>query len=218
MEKSESIKELATALCNFQGEVEKIKKEATNPFFKSKYATLANILDVIREPLAKNGLSFVQFPEGTNDLTTMLMHVSGEWISDTYTMMPVKNDPQGVGSCITYQRRYALAAILGLNIDDDDDANKASGLDSKQGAKQPAKPAAKQQAQDSRKVFKDEMLSDVLYEWMHKAEEKAKEKNPDAPFSFHALLDRCYIITVDQIKRACAGLVEYEKRNNLNPA
>lgn len=126
MNKSESIKELATALCKFQGSVEKIKKTATNPFFKSKYANLADILDVIREPLSESGLSFVQFPKGEHELDTMLMHVSGEWISETYKMAPTKNDPQGLGSAITYQRRYALGSILGLNIDDDDDGNKAS--------------------------------------------------------------------------------------------
>jgi len=126
MEKSESIKNLAIALCKFQGTVEKIVKTATNPFFKSKYASLADILDVIREPLQVNGLSFVQFPEGESGLTTMLMHESGEHITATYIMKPVKNDPQGQGSAITYQRRYALGAILGLNIDDDDDGTQAS--------------------------------------------------------------------------------------------
>jgi len=126
MEKSNSIKELATALCKFQGEVEKIKKTETNPFFKSKYASLSDILDVIREPLSDNGLSFVQFPAGQYGLTTLIMHTSGEWISESYTMEPTKKDPQGAGSVITYQRRYALGAILGLNIDEDDDGNKAS--------------------------------------------------------------------------------------------
>lgn len=126
MEKSNSIKELANALCNFQGAVAKVKKTETNPFFKSKYADLSAILDVIREPLTENGLSFVQFPKGRYGLETMLMHVSGEWISESYEMEPTKKDPQGAGSVITYQRRYALGAILGLNIDIDDDGNKGS--------------------------------------------------------------------------------------------
>jgi hypothetical protein len=126
MEKSESIKELATAICHFQGAVEKIKKSEINPFFKSKYADLSSILDVIRQPLFENGLSFVQFPKGEHELETILMHTSGEWMSETYTMAPTKNDPQGLGSVITYQRRYALGAILGLNIDVDDDGNEAS--------------------------------------------------------------------------------------------
>lgn len=141
MNTSESIKELATALCSFQGEVEKINKEATNPFFKSKYATLANILDVIREPLHKNGLSFVQFPTGQFGLVTRLMHNSGEWLEAEYEMQPTKNTPQEIGSCITYMRRYALGSILGLNIDEDDDGNAAS------------KPT--EQPQQTQKIIKD---------------------------------------------------------------
>ena len=129
MEKSTEIKNLATALNAFQGEVSKIAKTATNPFFKSKYASLSDILDVIREPLFNNGLSFVQFPKGKYGLETMLMHVSGEWVSESYEMEPTKKDPQGAGSVITYQRRYALGAILGLNIDVDYDGNKASEKD-----------------------------------------------------------------------------------------
>ena len=126
MEKSESIKQLAIALCKFQSEVETIQKTETNPFFKSKYASLADILNVIRQPLADNGLSFVQFPKDKYGLDTMLMHDSGEWISESYEMQPTKHDPQGAGSVITYQRRYALGAILGLNIDNDDDGNAGS--------------------------------------------------------------------------------------------
>lgn len=129
MEKSESIKELAIALCKFQSEVETIQKTETNPFFKSKYASLADILNVIRQPLADNGISFVQFPKGKYGLDTMLLHTSGEWMSESYEMEPTKHDPQGAGSVITYQRRYALGAILGLNIDNDDDGNSGSQRD-----------------------------------------------------------------------------------------
>ena len=126
METSESIKEIAIALCKFQGEVEKIKKTEKNPFFKSSYANLSSILEIIREPLVKNELSYVQFPSGEYGLTTMLMHSSGEWMKCTYEMKPTKHDPQGQGAVITYQRRYTLGAILGLNIDEDDDGNKGS--------------------------------------------------------------------------------------------
>lgn len=129
MEKSESIKNIAIALNEFQRDVETIKKTETNPFFKSKYASLNDILNVIRQPLADNGLSFVQFPKGKYCLDTMLLHTSGEWLSESYEMQPTKNDPQGAGSVITYQRRYALGAILRLNIDVDDDANAASEKD-----------------------------------------------------------------------------------------
>ena len=125
MNKSESIKNLAVALCKFQSSIGKVKKESTNPFFKSKYASLANILDVIQKPLAEAGLSFTQFPDGES-LTTIIMHDSGEWMEASYTMPVAKiNDPQAMGSAITYARRYALGAVLGLNIDEDDDGEKA---------------------------------------------------------------------------------------------
>lgn len=124
MNKSENIKNIAKALITFHLKVDKIKKDSTNPFFKSKYASLSNILDAINVPLNESGLSFCQFPTGADGLTTILMHgESGEFIEATYEMKPVKDDPQGRGSVLTYQRRYALASVLGLNIDDDDDGN-----------------------------------------------------------------------------------------------
>ena len=127
MQKSESIKNIAQALIVFHVKVDTIKKDAKNPFFKSTYASLTNILDAINEPLIESGLAISQFPTGADGLTTILIHgESGEWISSNYEMRPVKDDPQGRGSCITYQRRYALASVLSLNIDEDDDGNKAS--------------------------------------------------------------------------------------------
>lgn len=126
MNKSESIKEIASAMLQFQSEVNTVIKSATNPFFKSKYADLPQILETIKEPLKNSGLSFMQFPKGVNELETIVMHTSGEWMSETYTMNPVKNDPQAFGSVITYQRRYALVSIFGLNTDEDDDGNAAT--------------------------------------------------------------------------------------------
>lgn len=142
MNKSTTIAAIAKALMAFHLKVGKINKDATNPFFNSKYASLANILDVIETPLIESGLSFCQFPTDENGLTTILMHESGEWLESNYQMKPAKNDPQGLGSAITYQRRYALAAVLGLNIDDDDDGNAASQNDKKtdKSQAQPEKP------------------------------------------------------------------------------
>lgn len=136
MEKSPSIKGIATALILFHTKVEIIKKDANNPFFKSKYASLSNILENIQIPLAESGLSFTQVPTGEGGLTTILMHAeSGEFIMGEYIMKPVKTDPQSTGSAITYQRRYALCAVLGLNIEEDDDGNAGTGKGS-QGRKE----------------------------------------------------------------------------------
>src|SRR5687768_15786841 len=125
MEKSESIKELATALIGFQANVENVKKDGQNPYFKSKYATLENILDTVKPTPKDFDLSFSQFPDG-DGLTTILMHSSGEYLKATAHMTPKDNSPQGQGSAITYMRRYALSAVLGIATEEDDDGNAAS--------------------------------------------------------------------------------------------
>ena len=120
------MKNIATALLTFHKEVGKISKDSNNPFFKSKYASLSNILSAIKEPLATSGLTFTQIPTGDNELKTVIYHAeSGESIEGTAKMMLAKQDIQGQGSAITYMRRYALGSMLGLNIDEDDDGNQA---------------------------------------------------------------------------------------------
>ncbi len=127
MEKSQSISNIAKALDAFHTQINSIPKNATNPFFNSAYCPLPTILKAIKEPLHKSGLSFTQFPTGTNGLTTVLMHgESGEYMQTDYFMNPIKSDPQAQGSVISYMRRYALAAVLGLNLDGDDDGNAAT--------------------------------------------------------------------------------------------
>ncbi len=130
MNRSESIAKLAKSLVLFNSEVNKIAKDADNPFFKNNYATLDTIIDEIRPILSKHGLSIMQIPSGDGQnvtLKTLLLHETGEWLeSDELTMKPVKNDPQAVGSCITYARRYSLAAFLSLNTGEDDDGNGAT--------------------------------------------------------------------------------------------
>jgi hypothetical protein len=127
MNKSDSLKNIAGALTKFHEKVMPIKKDTDNSFFKSKYASLDNILREIEEPLADAGLAFSQFPDGENGLTTILIHAeSGEYLEATYTIPLAKNDPQGAGSALTYMRRYALGAVLGLATKTDDDTNSTS--------------------------------------------------------------------------------------------
>lgn len=130
---SPSIAKLAEALAAAQGEITGALKDSANPFFKSKYADLAACWDACRAPLSKHGLAVIQTTQEAQDsvkVITMLAHKSGEWIRGELCMTPVKFDPQGIGSCITYARRYALAAMVGL-AQIDDDANAASGKDNR---------------------------------------------------------------------------------------
>jgi hypothetical protein len=113
--------------------MEGAKKDAANPFFKSKYADLSSVWDACRGALTRNELAVVQTPSCVIDeagclvnVTTMLVHSSGQWIRDMVSMKPKENSPQGVGSTITYARRYALAAIAGV-APEDDDGNAATG-------------------------------------------------------------------------------------------
>ena len=130
MIKSESIKELLTALAKAQGKISAAKKDSTNPHFKSKYADLAACWEAIKEPLSSNGLSLTQWvttAEKGVSVVTVLGHSSGEFMSSEATF-PVKDigNPQSMGSSITYARRYCLSAAIGLVADDDDDGNAAS--------------------------------------------------------------------------------------------
>jgi len=123
MEKSDSIKELATALNKAQSEMMGATKDKKNPFFKSSYADLSSVIKAIKEPFANNGLSYVQFPiedNGRIGIETILMHSSGEWLSNSFTVNLTKQDAQGAGSAITYCRRYGLQAVAGIPSEDDD--------------------------------------------------------------------------------------------------
>lgn len=125
MNQSDSIAALAAALAKAQGAIKPAIKDSNNPHFKSRYADLASVWDACREPLSENGLAVIQTTDEVPDgsavlLVTTLVHSSGEWIAGRLRLNPVKADPQGMGSAITYARRYALAAIVGIAPDDDD--------------------------------------------------------------------------------------------------
>lgn len=123
------INELAKALNEFQAELVTVNKGADNPFFKSKYADLGSIMKEAQPVLTKHGLSVMQLPDNLNGepaLTTIVMHTSGQEKSATMPLILDKSTPQGLGSAITYARRYGYAAALQIVIDEDDDGNEAS--------------------------------------------------------------------------------------------
>lgn len=130
MNKSDSFSELTKALIKVQSELKPAIKNANNPHFKSQFADLNSVWESCRDLLTKNGLSVIQGNSVGMDNTviveTILAHSSGEWIQSELCLPLSKSDPQGVGSAITYGRRYGLAAIVGIVADVDDDGNAAS--------------------------------------------------------------------------------------------
>ena len=145
MKKSETLTEFSKAFAKTQQEMKQPLKDTNNPFFKSKYVPLENVVEAITESANKNGLSFTQFPSsdeaGNVTVGTLVMHSSGEWIEyDPIKMKPVKNDPQSIGSAITYAKRYALSAIFGITSDPDDDGNEATQTKKQAPAKKKDEP------------------------------------------------------------------------------
>ena len=131
-------KNIFNAIIEFQSDLKPIVKDAENPFFKSRYTTLANIMETIQPLLAKHNLAVIQTMthiEGQPALKTSIIHQSGESIEDTTPVYLVKNDPQSHGSTTTYMRRYALCSALGIVADEDDDGNAATHA--------PVKPVSK---------------------------------------------------------------------------
>lgn len=203
MERSESIKELSKALVEFHKKVGKVIKDAKG--YNYRYATLSNILDVIQDPLNECGLSIMQLPQGDHELVTILTHISGEFISNTSRMTPKQDDPQGRGSCITYQRRYSIGAVLCINIDDDDDAAAACGI--KQPQQQP------QQQPQPKKILIVEALNDEFMAWVYKHETKTRATGK--PFSLKSLLDDNYRVGDEVFSKASEIYINYKTNNNL---
>lgn len=142
MKTSSTLGALAKALADAQVEITSATMDAKNPHFGSRYATLASVMDAAK-PLARHGIAVSQTAEVTDGrvaVSTILVHSSGEWISESISLKPRQDDPQSVGSAITYGRRYLLASMAGIAADDDDDGNAATD------PRKPAtKPAVKQQ-------------------------------------------------------------------------
>jgi hypothetical protein len=124
MKMSTEINELADAFSKAQGLMKNASKDASNPFFKSSYATLASVIEALREPFALHGLSFMQpcsFREdGSIMVETIILHKSGQYMTSEIVGRPIKADPQTLGSLISYLKRYGLQAMVGIASADDD--------------------------------------------------------------------------------------------------
>jgi len=144
MNQSENINELATALSKAQGEMQAAIKDSVNPFFKSKYADLGSIWDAARPALCAHGLCVIQSTEIVGEkvvLVTTLAHTSGQWVKSYLPLNPSKNDSQGMGSAITYLRRYSLSALVGVVCDEDDDGEASMGRKQSKAALQAPVPS-----------------------------------------------------------------------------
>ncbi|WP_347090873.1 ERF family protein [Staphylococcus ureilyticus] len=171
MNKSESITKINKALVEFHKQVKQPMKDAKNPFFKSKYVPLENVVEAIDEVAPSLGLSFTQWASndanGRVGVSTMLLHESGEYIEyDPVYMKADKETAQGAGALISYLKRYSLSAVFGITSDQDDDGNHASGVNNKpQQAKQKSsqmqKPTDKQKEELTKAI---ELFTEVAVE------------------------------------------------------
>lgn len=144
MTKSENISDLVKALLVVQAGITPVKRDSINSYYNSRYADLSSVWESCREALAKNGLCVIQGNSvgpaaNTLIVETLLIHESGQWIQSRLCLPLAKADPQGVGSAMTYGRRYGLAAIIGIVADPDDDGNAASAKNGN-GNVRPMKP------------------------------------------------------------------------------
>lgn len=158
MNSSDKIDALAKALIGAQREMKVADKSAVNPHFKSKYAPLPEVIEVAKVLLA-HGIAFVQptfdpAEQGRVGIETIIIHAeSGQWISGALVLTPQQNNPQGIGSAITYGRRFGLASLVGIVAEEDDDGEAASSAEKPRKSAAPAKPVARPPA-----VAKDHIL------------------------------------------------------------
>jgi len=219
-ERSASVAHLAQALVKAQLAMRPAKKSSENPYFKSSYADLSAVWEVAQKPLADNGLAVMQPISSTVDgrsvhVTTLLVHVSGEWVSSTFTLTPKADkaepfiSPQALGSAVTYGRRYALAAMLGI-VSEDDDGEGAEGRGNH-------KPAARPAPQYSRPPVAqvDQQPEPPAPEWtpeQHTARQKQLTEQQYAPKPNPANADNP--ISVAQQKRLFALAKEADWSND----
>ena len=208
MERSESIKELAKALSAAQGVMTAAKMDKENPFLKNKYADLGSVISAAKQPMQANGLAVSQLIGGDGahvTITTLLMHLSGEWLS-TEMSMPVgeargKSQAQEIGSIITYLRRYSLAAILGVHADEDVDGNGEG--EKKQAKSAPSAPSNGKSAPESAPTM---TIDQAESEWSSTLDLPYGMVSTEALSKFHLGLSKSKKDLTDEQKRKVTAI------------
>lgn len=167
--RSDDLQELFAALAKAQSEMQTAGLKSENPYFKSKYADMAEIVRVSRPALTKNGLAVIQqiLPneDGQNILHTLLAHSSGQWIESRMRILPSKPDVQSLASYITYLRRYSYAALCGIVAShEDDDAEVAVSTERETFAKGVALNTKYNPREESYESITKEQLDEALLE------------------------------------------------------
>jgi hypothetical protein len=164
MRTSEQINEISAALAKAQGEISNPAKEAQNPHFRSHYADLSSGINAVRASLSSNGISFIQATRLEGDVLivdTRLSHASGQWIESEFPACRFPAKPQEVGSALTYARRYALFALVGI-AGEDDDGNAANATETpaqRKSAPTPPKPPSDTFDMENSQLTRDLLLS-----------------------------------------------------------
>ena len=222
MERSEQIDQLATALSKFQGSLEQPKlnstvkvKTRTGGEYSFKYADLSECKAAAKKPLSENGLAVTQLIEDDYSLLTVLMHSSGQWISSRVKMPISEPGAQAIGSAITYAKRYAFCAILGIVADDDEDGNLSQGNTAQKQTQQKAtaKQPAKQQTSGKRNFDLKLCENKEFFPKIHGYEEQAKQQGK--PFSLRTFLEGIYKIDESALHHVEDLYSEYKINNNI---
>lgn len=210
METSTSFSEIISVIDNVRNSIDTIDRGGINPYHNSKYATLNNILGALNPLLIENGLSILQVPENCG-ITTLIRHKhSNEWVKFSTTAPLANNNAQGLGSLISYLRRYTLVTIFGLRMSDDD-GNTASGIN-KQSQPKTNMPIQVQQKQQgtisttqqplapNKKIFTQELLVDnKLFQYLNESITQYSAQGKE--FSVEGWLRYNYEITEEHIQK-----------------
>ncbi len=180
---------MAGALSLAQGEMQPARKGASNTFFKSSYADLSEVIEASRYPLTGNDLSIVQYCDN-GYVVTQLMHSSGQWLRGRLRIQPKDNTPQGIGSALTYARRYSWQMMVGIGAEDDDGeaamGRAGSAYDPAHAEPTPKKkPATRKKTQARAKKAEEEPKTETVGE---KKEEPATSTTDDSKVDVASIL------------------------------